>query len=969
MLFRVLGPLQVEVDGEQIQVPGERSRALLVALLLQPGTAVPSTRLVDVLWPDSPPDDPANALHQVARRLRNSLGELGSLVRSRAPGYLVAADRSAVDAERFEAACRDARRLGPGDPSAAVRLLDDALGLWRGPAYGEFGEGFARAPAVRLEELRVAAGEERAARLLDAGAVADAVVAARDLTEREPLRSRPVDVLMQALAADGRPAEAVDAYHRHRRRVSEELGMDPAPALRDLATRILRGEPQPPSRAPDAAVAPQRPAPARALPWRPDALLGRGGDLALVRSCLAAQRLVTVVGPGGVGKTRLALEVAHESAAAGQRVWWADLSTATDDRVADAVGAAMGTDAPRGPDPTEALVAALGGFRGLLCLDNAETVLAPLAPLVERLLEAAPELTLLTTSRERLDVAREHVHVLSPLPLPAGADRGNPAVRLFLERAPGLETERVSDDDVDVVAAICRRLDGLPLAIEIGAARAPALGLHEFAERLGQGLGLLAGGRRTAAERHRSVRAVVDWSFGLLSDDEARLFLRLGVFPGSFTLDQAESVCGDERLPAVEVAGLLGRLVDQSLVQAARGSFWLLETLRAYVREHAEPAEHEALAARHARDVAARLAAESPRLSGPAEPDAVAAIASMDADLHAAWSYASRTDRSLAVTLAADVVDYAYVRQRLDLLEWGLTVAGWDVEHSRLPDALAAAAAASWAVGHITEAGRLARRGVDLAGGPEAPGAARAMNQCACEAMFRTRSVEAMDLFRTTARLFRAAGEDLMGLLADISVNQARVYAGGAAEALVDLAPLLQRARESGNPGALSWAFYVLGEAQAELDPARALMAYAACIEHGTVVDNRLYVTLARSSALTVAAEHEAPGAAVGEFEKVLGEWEDIGNELSQWWVLQNLTILLARTGAWTDAARLAGAVLANIDCFPAFLREKDGLRRSIAELARHLGSGELDELLAEGRGLHIAAAAAHARAAIRRAA
>jgi hypothetical protein len=146
-------------------------------------------------------------------------------------------------------------------------------------------------------------------------------------------------------------------------------------------------------------------------------------------------------------------------------------------------------------------------------------------------------------------------------------------------------------------------------------------------------------------------------------------------------------------------------------------------------------------------------------------------------------------------------------------------------------------------------------------------------------------------------------------------------------------------------------------------------MAYAACIEHGTPADDRLYVTLARSSALAVAAEHEAPGDAIGDFEKVLGEWEDIGNELSQWWVLQNLTILLARARAWADAARLAGAVLANLDRFPAFVREEDGLRRAIAEMERHLGSGELTELLAEGRGMHIAAAAAQARAAIRRAA
>ncbi|RFU19897.1 BTAD domain-containing putative transcriptional regulator [Geodermatophilus marinus] len=961
MLVRVLGPLEVEVGAERITIPGERSRALLVALVLAPGTAVPTSRLVDALWPGAPPEDPANALHQAVRRLRTALGPLGGLVRNRAPGYELAVDPAAVDAERFEAACREARRVGTADPAAAVRLLEEALALWRGPAYGEFADGLARAAAVRLEELRTTACEERADRLLAAGAVADAVAAARDLVEREPLRSRPVEVLVQALAADGRPAEAVEAYHRHRRLVADELGMDPSPELGELATRVLRGGTRRP--------VPRDPGPSRALPWRPDALLGREEDLALVRACLRTQQLVTVVGPGGVGKTRLVLEVAHELAAGGTRVWWVDLSTADADRLADVVAGALGTETPRGPDAVGALAATLGGFRGVLCLDNAETVLAPLAPLVERLLATAPGLTLLATSRERLEVAREHVHLLAPLPLPSGADRGNPAVRLFLDRAPGLEAGRLPDDDVEVVALICRRLDGLPLAIEIGAARAPALGLHGFAERLDRGLGLLTGGRRTAAERHRSVRAVVDWSFGLLTDEEARLLLRLGVFPASFPLDRAEAVCGGDGVPAEEVAGLLGRLVDKSLVQAGRGRFWLLETLRAYARERCDPAERELLARRHAEDVAARLAALGPRLAGPDEAEVAAAVAALEPDLHVAWAHAVRHDRGLAVRMAADVMDYAYVRQRLDLLEWGATVAGWDVEHPRLPDALAAAAAAAWAVGRIDEAGELARRGVAAAGGPDTPAAGRAVNQCACVAMFRTRGEEAAGLFRLRARLHRSVGEDVMGLLGDLSVHQALTYAGRAAEAVEALGPLLQEARELGNPGALSWGHYVLGEALAGLDPTRALAAYAACIEHGTPVDNRLYVVLARSSAVALVAVHQSPREAVAEFERVLGEWEEIGSELSQWWVLQNLAICLTRAGAWADAALLAGAVSANTDRFPAFVRGDDGPARAVDELARHLPAAELAALLDEGSRLPIAAAAAHARAAIRRAA
>jgi predicted ATPase/DNA-binding SARP family transcriptional activator len=962
MFFRVLGPLEAEDGTERITIPGERSRALLTALLLQPNNAVPLTRLVDAVWGEVPPDDPANALHQVVRRLRSQLGPLGTAVRTRAPGYLLAVEPSCVDAERFEAGCRAARRLAPTDAHQAAALLDEALALWRGPAYGEFSEGFARAPATRLDELRLAALEDRSALLLECGAVAEAVAAARELVATHPLRTRPVDVLMRALDADRRPAEALDVYRSHRTVLADELGLDPAVALEDLETRILRGEPVAPApRTPR----PAPPAPAIRLPWRPGGLLGREADGALLRECLGSQRLVTLVGPGGVGKTRLALEVAHGLAADGTRVWWADLSTATPERLVDVLAEATGTDGPRGPDPVAALAGALAGHRGVLCLDNAETALDELAPLVERLLEAAAGLGMLATSRERLGVASEHVHVLAPLPLPSGAERDNPAVRLFLERAPGFEDGTLSDEDIEVVAAICRRLDGLPLAIEIGAARAPMFGLQEFAERLGQGLDLLAGGRRTAAARHRSVRAVVDWSYGLLTDDEARLFARLAVFPSSFTVDRVEAVCAGVPLSPPAVAPLLARLSEQSLVQSGRGRFWLLETLRVYAAERLPPSDRLTLRGRHARDIAGRLTELSGQIRTPREADAVAAIAGLGPDLHAAWSYAVEHDRLLAVRLAGDVHDFAYQRQRLDLLDWGLTVAGWDVDSPRLPDALACAAAASWARGDLPRAAELAARGVAVAGGSEAPSAARAMSQYACHAMFLGHTADAVERYRRTAALHRAAGDPLNALMIEVSVCQAATYGGDARGAAARVAELLGPLGELGNPSGLAWAYYVLGEATAGSDPERALAAYTAVLEHGTDVDNRLFVMLARSSSLTLLAGGVSDATALEEFGKVLGQWEDLGNELSQWWVLENLAVLLARIGDGRHAALLAGAVVANRHRYPAFVRN-EGLEQAVRGLRRHLGDDVVDAAVEEGAALPFAAAVALARRAIR---
>ncbi|MGY1697438.1 AfsR/SARP family transcriptional regulator [Geodermatophilus sp. SYSU D00814] len=949
MRFRVLGPLEIDVgETERTTLPGQRLRACLAALLLRPGAVVPARVLVEALWDEDPPARADNALHQVVRRLRAQLGPAGGALETRPPGYRLAVAPDAVDAEVFERTCRAARARAAADPAAAVALLDRALALWRGPAYGEFAETFARAPAQRLEELRVAAAEERAALLYESGAVADALAAARELVAAAPLRSRPVEVLVRALAADGRAVDALEVYRRHREVLADELGMDPAAPLQDLQRQVLSDVLPPPRRAAPGEPVPPAP-PARPLPWRPGPLLGRGEDLALIADCLAEQRLVTLVGPGGVGKTRLALEAAHDLAAGGTAVWWGDLSATAGHVLADVLAEVTGVDPPMGPDPVGGLAAGTADLRGVLCLDNAETVLADLAPLVEQLVATAPGLTLLVTSRERLDAAHEHVHVLAPLPVPAGAGRDNPAVRLFLDRAPGLEVATVSDDDVEVIAATCRRLDGLPLAIEIGAARAPTFGLREFAAHLERGLDLLAGGRRTAAARHRSVRAVVDWSYRLLSADEACLFDRLAVFPSAFTTERAESVCADGALPGSSVAPLLARLCEQSLVQAREGRFWLLQTLRTYAAEHLGDGERAAVRARHAADTARRLASLTGALWSPREPEAAAALRELVPDLHAAWSWAAAHDRALAVELAADVHDYAYFRQRPDLLAWGLEVARWDQPHPRLADALATAAAGAWAAGRLAEAEELTGRGVAAAGGPDAPAAARAMDQRAALAMFAGHTEEGVARYRRAADLYRAAGEDLPGALCDLSVCQVLSYDGGEAEAAARVEELSEPVRRSGNPSGLAWWHYVRGEATVRADPAAALADYTTAAEHAARADNRLLLGLARSSAATVLGDEQPPSVVVAELGRLLDHWEDLGNEASAWWVLLTLAVVLTAHGRDRDAALLAGAVRAHRDQHPAFVREQRRFDEAVATLRARMGDAAADARLAEG--------------------
>ncbi|SCF04400.1 Predicted ATPase [Micromonospora viridifaciens] len=611
--FGVLGTLELQVAGRPATPLAPAVRALLARLVVAAGRVVSADALIDALWADQPPTDATNALQLRVSKLRRALataGASGDLLVTRAPGYQLAVAPDAVDAYRFERLLDRARGASAGDgPAAALACFDEALRLWRGPALADVGEaGWALAEAARLEELRLGAVEDRLELLLEAGRQAEAVADLERLVVAHPLRERLHRLLMLALYRGGRQADAITAYHALRHRLADELGIDPAPELQALAESILRQQvpaPAPAQRtatpATPLAAAPARSAPPpgprgpeRAeVPRRLSSVLGRQDDVQRVLDRLREARVVTLTGPGGVGKTTLALEVVrHVDDALADRVHLvrlAALGGGTDlpEAVADQLGVAA---AGPGPAATAALVAWLGADRALLVVDNCEHVIDEAAELVEGLVAACPALTVLTTSREALAVPGETQLAVAPLGVPEGpaglARLGeSPAVALFVDRARAVRPGFILDEaTAPVVADICRQLDGMPLAIELAAARVKALPPVEIAARLQDRFALLTAGARTSEARHRTLRATLDWSHDLLSEAERRLLRRLAAFRGGWDLAAAEQVCAFDGLARDDVLDLLFRLVDRSLVvpDPTTGRFRLLVTIREY---------------------------------------------------------------------------------------------------------------------------------------------------------------------------------------------------------------------------------------------------------------------------------------------------------------------------------------------------------------------------------------------------
>jgi predicted ATPase/DNA-binding SARP family transcriptional activator len=911
----LFGGVQATTDGgAPIDVGPAKSQAVLAALALSVGSAVPVAHLVEQVWGEDPPRKPEKTLQWYVAQLRKALGP--EAIERVGAAYRLAVPAEAVDIVRF------LRHLDVGD-------VDAALQEWTGtplagldvPGLSPIVDGLVERwldATERSLELRVEA---------DPGPAAGTLI---ELTARHPFREGLWALLMTALHRSGRQAEALAAFRTARRLLIDELGVEPGARLREVEALVLSGGAADSQAVSSLGSAASMAVESSGLPTPLTPLIGREAALAAVADALTRSRLVTIVGPGGIGKTRLSLAAARvavhgaatespaarkaDAAARDVPAVFVDLAQVTaSSQVARSVADALDIREQEGRTLTGTIVQALQAGPALLVIDNCEHVVDGAAALVEAITERCAQVRIIATSREPLAVGGEHSMTLGSLATTAAA-------QLFSQRAAAAGID-VSGDRDDVLE-LCRRLDGVPLAIELAAARTPALTPEELLARLDDSLRLLTGGRRTSGGRHRTLRAAIRWSFDLLSEPEQALLQRLSVFAGPFPLRAAEGIAAHMRSDVEEkplhVDELLGRLVERSMVLVDSAPapglsvpgrwFRLLETVRQFVRDElvAEGAA-EGVAARHAgwyRDEVAEVGA---LLSGPAEADGVARLAQLWPNLRAAVGWACTTgDRELALGLVRPVVTEIALRGRQEIGDWVERVAALATD-----DEDAVAWGLLWASQRYVQSGDPAsyERLAAHLGEPDHPLARYALAYA--EGRADQLAACAPGAVATAATQSGAFVADLL----ELSTAGILLGAGRFADVDATVEALAERQRAAGRPTLLHWSLSAL--------------AYSASLQGDLARADRLYDEAADAEVPAGTLSANKPIQARGAFRRgqrqrglrilrdAIDEVLVTGNLVAAGVVAVEFVNMMAALGRFDDAARLA-AYLESSNAFAA---------------------------------------------------
>ncbi len=938
----MLGPLRLSGDEGELAIGSRTQRVVLATLLARAGEVVSTASLIDAVWGDDAPPSAVNTLRSQVSRLRRLVGErLAAGPDGYALRLIHGTDR--VDAWAFEAAVRR-MRTDPGPTSRA--LLAAELASWRGDAFGELADVVTlRADARRLQLLRVDATELLARADLDAGQWSDAVAAVESIVAVDPVREPAWEILVRALAGAGRTADAMRAARRAAAALAES-GLRPGSALRAAEAAALA---DPPS------AAAVRSTPVVRRPLTPT--VGRAGEVAEALRALEHNRLVTVVGPGGVGKTRVAGDVAAiRSDGHGRDPVMVELARVTDTAgVASTVASAL--DLRPTPGAELAALTDLGALDALVVLDNCEHVIDDVVELVPRLLSGGDRLHVLATSRESLAIDGEHVLALSPLSTD-GPEA--PAALLFRQRAAAAGP--AGDLDDDLVADVVARLDGLPLALEMAAARLRTMSLADIVHSIGEDLDVLATTRRDVDERHRTLRGLLAWSERLLDDELREALHDFSVFAGPVRAVDLGAAVRTAR-PADTVA----RLVDRSLVQAEpteRGvTFGALETVRSFGRQRLREAGLDVAAGRrHATWFLDVVTDIDQRLRTVDAPVAIARFDDVIDEVRAAVRWAQRHDPDIAAELVVRSFAAGRVVLRSEVVSWVADVAGLlPVDHPAIDTVRGALADGLSTTGRLDEAVRIGDEVVARAGGSLA--ALPALEGLADAALYQGRLEEA----RALSGRLRVLGTELDDCyyadMGTVGLALATAYGGDVDGALT----LVGEGPSCSSPSSAAWFEYTRGEAILDLDAVTALGHLDRALATARQAGDRYLTEVALVSSSSLRARTGELAGAVARSTELLDNFRRGGDQSHLVTSLRNLVTLLMRLRQYRPAAALYGAVRDHPSS-PTYGAEAERLEEAAAECREALGEDEFGRVAGVGRDRTLDAAAEAASAALRNA-
>ncbi len=889
----VLGPLRLTIDGEPVDVRGSKRRAMLTLLAIAQGRTVTVDSLVDALWPSEASESGRQALQSHVFRLRGQLGGAAARLQTQPGGYRL--ELGAEELDLAEARALLTRGRSERDPAAAFAVLRQADALWRGRALADLTDFLPIGNAVvEWAQLHRDVTDALIANGIAAGLSDEVLTLAVESLTEDPLREPAVLLLMRALAGVGRPADALREGRDYRQRLAEETGLDPSSALSQLERDIAGGATGPGSSAPERTARPAT------------RIIGRESELAQLHGLLGCERLVTIVGPGGVGKTRLGLEAAHRDPghAGTTTVLLAPVTDPT--AIPHALAAALNLNVMQG-DVLAACLAVLGDREAILLIDNCEHLLDAVRDTVDAVLAVCPRLTVLATSREPLALPAEYAFRLTPLPLPdSEPDIARvPSVAVFLERAARVRPgARPVAAELPTVADIVRRLDGMPLAIELAAGRLSTFSLADLHRRLDRSLDLVGGARPTGDARHRTLRATIEWSYQLLTGDEQRVFRQLAVFVNGVDVDTAERFA-IELAPDREPVDILARLVDASMIIAGfEGGtrYRMLETLRAFGLDRlAATGEDDAAARRFLRWAVELTGWIGDTMSTEGEPEADAVLRRELPNLRAAWRLAR--DRALldeAAMMVIPLFDAIAYRDLIEIRGWATelvddaTLAGHPLEAA----VLGTAAEAVYHGGDYARAAMLAGRGLERA--TDTVGAWYCLMALSVAALARGDHREAAERSTAAAALSRRPREN------DGLAALSYAYSG-------DIEQARNRHRRISTTGASpsmrSWDAYVAGEIEAFAGHQDgAVPHYVQAIELARSAGSTFLVGVATVGLLAAQVNGGRVREALAGYRDVIDYFARTGNWTHLWVTLRNLAELLRRLGDDETAAQLDDA-------------------------------------------------------------